>query len=292
MTLINDFKRSFQQATMLKKLLYINIVTFIVVQLAVIILKLCAVESSIWLSYLELPSGLNLLAVRPWTIVTYMFLHTDVLHILFNMLCLFGFGQLFLFVFSPKHLLSVYIFGGIAGAIVYIAAFNSFPYFAVAKDHTLLLGASASIMAIIVAVATYSPNYDVSLFLLGRIKLKYVAIVTFLISLLSVTGENAGGDLAHVGGALLGFWFAKRMRTGKDITKRFNLAIDKAIALFERKPRKFKVTQARPKSDRDYRREKRDNEEELNRILEKIKRSGYGSLSEEERKTLFDRSGK
>lgn len=292
MTLINDFKRSFQQATMLKKLLYINIVTFVVVQLAAIILKLCAVESSIWLSYLELPSNLSLLATRPWTIITYMFLHTDVLHILFNMLCLFGFGQLFLFVFSPKHLLSVYIFGGIAGAIVYIGAFNIFPYFAVAKDHTLLLGASASIMAIIVAVATYSPNYDVSLFLLGRIKLKYVAIFTFLISLLSVTGDNAGGELAHVGGALLGFWFGKRMKDGKDITKRFNLAIDKVISLFEKKPRKFKVTQARPKSDRDYREEKHNNEEELNRILEKIKRSGYGSLSEEERKNLFDRSGK
>jgi len=292
MTLINDFKRSFQQATMLKKLLYINIVTFVVVQLAVIILKLCAVESSIWLSYLELPSNLNLLVFRPWTIVSYMFLHTDVLHILFNMLCLFGFGQLFLFVFSPKHLLSVYIFGGIAGAIVYIAAFNIFPYFVVAKEHTLLLGASASIMAIIVAVATYSPNYAVSLFLLGRIKLKYVAIFTFLISLLSVTGENAGGELAHVGGALLGFWFAKRMKGGKDITKHFNLAIDKAIGLFERKPRKFKVTQTRPKSDRDYRQEKRNNEEELNRILEKIKRSGYGSLSDEERKNLFDRNSK
>jgi membrane associated rhomboid family serine protease len=292
MSLINDFNRSFQQATMLKKLLYINIVTFVVVQLAVIILRLCAIESSVWLSYLELPSGLSTLVVRPWTILTYMFLHTDVLHILFNMLCLFGFGQLFLLCFSPKQLLGVYLFGGVAGAVVYIASFNIFPYFAPVKEHTLLLGASASIMAIIVAVATYSPNYDVSLFLLGRIKLKYVATITFLISLLSVTGENAGGELAHVGGALLGFWFAKRMKTGKDITKRFNLAIDKAIALFERKPRKFKVTQARPKSDRDYRHEQRNNEEELNRILEKIKRSGYGSLSNEERKTLFDRNSK
>lgn len=292
MSLFNDFNRSFQQATMLKKLLYFNVVAFLVVQLAVIILKLCSVEAPVWLAYLELPSNLSTLAIRPWTIITYMFLHTEVLHILFNMLCLFGFGQLFLLCFSPKQLLGVYLFGGIAGAIVYIAAFNLFPYFAVAKEYTVLLGASASIMAIIVAVATYSPNYDVSLFLLGRVKLKYIAIITFLISLLSVTGENAGGELAHVGGALLGFWFARRIRAGRDITKQFNLLIDKAVALFERKPRKFKVTQASPRTDKEYRKEKRENEEELNRILDKIKRSGYGSLSGDEKKTLFDRSNK
>ena len=292
MSLFNDFNRSFQQATMLKKLLYFNVVAFLVVQLSVIILKLCSVEAPVWLAYLELPSNLSTLAIRPWTIITYMFLHTEVLHILFNMLCLFGFGQLFLLCFSPKQLLGVYLFGGIAGAIVYIAAFNLFPYFAVAKEYTVLLGASASIMAIIVAVATYSPNYDVSLFLLGRVKLKYIAIITFLISLLSVTGENAGGELAHVGGALLGFWFARRIRAGRDITKQFNLLIDKAVALFERKPRKFKVTQASPRTDKEYRKEKRENEEELNRILDKIKRSGYGSLSGDEKKTLFDRSNK
>lgn len=292
MSLINDFNRSFQQATMLKKLIYVNVGTFIVVQLALIILKLCAVEAPVWLSFLELPSNLNALAIRPWTVITYMFLHTDVLHILFNMLCLFGFGQLFLLCFSPKQLFGVYIFGGIAGAVVYIAAFNLFPYFALVKDSTLLLGASASIMAIIVAVATYSPDYVVSLFLLGRIKLKYIAIITFLISLLSVTGNNAGGELAHIGGALLGFGFAKRMRAGKDITRQFNLFIDRIISLFERKPRKFKVTGTRPKTDKEYRTEKRDNDAELNRILDKIKRSGYSSLSGDEKKTLFDRSNK
>lgn len=288
MSLINDFRATFRQATMLKKLIIVNLSVFVLAQLAIIVLKLCAVQGVEWLPYLELPSSLSWLAVRPWTVVTYMFLHTDILHILFNMLCLFGFGQLFLICFSQKQLLGVYLFGGFAGAVVYVIAFNTFPYFATAKDFTWLLGASASIMAIIVAVATYSPNYNVSLFLLGRVKLKYVAIITFLISLLSITGNNSGGELAHVGGALLGFWFAKRMKAGKDITKQFNLLADKLISLFERKPKTFKVA-GRPKTDREYRRDERDNETELNRILEKVKRSGYGSLSSDEKKTLFDR---
>lgn len=286
---IKDFNRLFQQATMLKKLIIVNVFAFVAVQLVLIILQLCAVGDTGWLTYLELPSNLELLLLRPWTVVSYMFLHTDVLHILFNMLCLFGFGQLFLICFSPKQLLGVYLFGGVAGAVIYIAAFNSFPYFAATKDVSVLLGASASIMAIIVAVAAYSPNYDVSLFLFGRVKLKYVAIITFVISLLSVTGSNAGGELAHIGGGLLGLWFGRRMKAGKDITKRFNLLIDKCISIFERKPKPFKVS-GRPKTDKEYRQEKRDNEEDLNRILEKIKRSGYGSLSTDEKKTLFDRS--
>lgn len=289
MSLVNDFRHTFRQATMLKKLIIVNIAVFVLVQFAIIVLKLCAIPGGEWLPDLELPSNLSVLVVRPWTIITYMFLHTDILHILFNLLCLFGFGQLFLICFSQKQLLGVYLFGGIAGAVAYLAAFNIFPYFAVAKDATLLLGASASIMAIIVAVATYSPNYNVSLFLLGRVKLKYIAIVTVLISLLSITGENSGGELAHVGGALLGFWFAQRMKVGKDITKQFNWLADRFISLFERKPRVFKVS-GRPKTDGEYRREARDNEEELNRILEKVKRSGYGSLSSDEKKTLFDRS--
>lgn len=286
---IKDFNRLFQQATMLKKLIIINVAAFVGVKLILIVLHLCTIENTQWLSYLELPANLDTLMRHPWTVVTYMFLHTDIFHILFNMLCLFGFGQLFLLCFTPKQLLGVYIYGGIAGAIVYLAALNGFPYFAPTKDFSVLLGASASIMAIIVATAAYSPNYDVSLFLFGRIKLKYVAVLTFMISLLSVTGRNGGGELAHIGGALLGFLFGKRIKAGKDITRHFNLVIDKAITLFKRQPRSFKVS-GRPKTDTEYRKEKRDNEEELNLILEKIKRSGYGSLSTSEKKTLFDRS--
>jgi membrane associated rhomboid family serine protease len=291
MSLINDFRNTFRQGTMLKKLIIVNVAVFVLVQLALIILKLTGAGTFGWPVYLELPSNLHALALQPWTVITYMFFHTDVWHIFFNMLCLFWFGQLFLICFSPKQLLGVYLFGGVAGAALYIASFNIFPYFAALKETTFLLGASGSIMAIIVAVGTYSPNYDVSLFLFGRVKLKYVAIITFLISLLGVTGNNSGGELAHLGGALLGFWFARRIRSGKDITKQFNLLIDKTISLFERKPKKFNVT-GHPKTDRTYRHEEHNHEEELNRILDKIKRSGYGSLSSDEKKTLFDRSNR
>jgi membrane associated rhomboid family serine protease len=291
MTFFTELHSSFRQGSMLRKLLYLNIGVFIVVRLGMIILKLCALDSIEWISYLELPANLHTLALRPWTLASYMFLHIDFLHILFNMLCLFGFGQLFLHCFSQKQLLGIYIFGGIGGALVYVVAFNIFPFFIPIKDISVLLGASASIMAIIVAVATYSPNFEVPLLLIGQVKLKYVAIFAVGISMLGIASDNAGGELAHLGGALTGFWFARRIHMGKDVTKQFNQLINKIITLFERKPKSFKVTKlSRSKNDMEYRQERRKNEDELNRILDKVKRSGYGSLTTEEKKSLFDRS--
>jgi len=290
MSILKELHISFKQGTMLKKLLYVNIGIFVLVQLSLIVLKLCRIENDSWITYLELPSNLSTLATRPWTLLTYMFLHVEIWHVLFNMLCLFSFGQLFTICFSQKQLLGTYLFGGIGGALFYLIAYNVFPFFAEIRQASFLLGASASIMAIIVAIATYYPNFEVSLLLVGKVKLKYVAIFTVGISMLSIAGNNSGGEIAHIGGALVGYWFGRRMRVGKDITKQFNLLIDKIIALFERKPRTFKVTPGRPKTDTEYRQERRNNEEELNRILDKVKRSGYGSLSAEEKKSLFDRS--
>jgi membrane associated rhomboid family serine protease len=242
--------------------------------------------------YGELPSNVAILLQQPWTLITYMFLHLDFWHLLFNMLCLYWFGQLFLLYFSPKHLFSLYLVGGWFGALFYIGAYNIFPYFDLVRDHSFLLGASASIMAIIVAVATHVPNFEVPLWLIGRIKLKYIAIFAVTISVLGVSSNNAGGEFSHLGGALAGFFFARRFHAGKDITKWLNQFIDWIITLFKPKPKKFKVTYGRPKPDAYYNKKAFDQEKEIDRILEKIKRSGYDSLSAEEKKTLFDRSNK
>ncbi len=286
----DDLRHTFQHGTMLKKLLYLNIAVFVLVHIVIIGLRLFNIDGTGWLTYLELPSNLALLLARPWTLFTYMILHVEVWHILFNLLCLLGFGQLFLLYFSQKHVLGIYLLGGCAGALFYVGAYNLFPYFSVVKENSFLLGASASIMAVIVAVATHVPNFEVSLWLFGKIKLKYIAIFTVTVSILGISSNNAGGEFAHLGGALAGFFFAKRFHAGKDITKGINKLIDTITTLFKPRPKKFKVTSNRVKPDAFYNKQQRDNEKEIDQILEKIKRSGYQSLSADEKKKLFDRS--
>lgn len=292
MPFFDEQRHRFQHDSMLKNLLYINIAIFVVVQLVILTLRLFNVTADYVIRYAELPSSIGILWQQPWTLITYMFLHVDFWHLLFNMLCLYWFGQLYLLYFSQKQLFSLYLIGGWTGAFFYIVAYNIFPYFDLVKYHSFLLGASASIMAIIVAVATHVPNFEVPLWLLGRIKLKYIAIFAVTISVLGISSNNAGGEFAHLGGALVGFLFAKRFHAGKDITKWLNQFIDMIMTLFKPKPKKFKITQSRPKPDAYYNKKTFDQEKEMDRILEKIKRSGYDSLSADEKKTLFDRSNK
>ena len=299
MSLRQEIFNVFHQGSLLKKLLFINIGVFVIVQIVLIILKLMRLDSFDWMPYAALPSNIGTMLVHPWTLLSYMFLHTNFFHILFNLLCLYWFGTIFLYFLSPKQLLAVYIFGGLTGALFFIGGYNIFPYFDTLKENSILLGASASIIAIMVAVATYSPDFEVQLFLLGRVKLKYIALFIFVMSLVGISStqagsgatENIGGQLAHIGGALAGFIFARQLRYGKDITKGFNNLVDKFMALFKRKPVKFKVVQSsRPKTDDEFLRERKVNEVELNNILDKIKQSGYSSLSKSEKEWLFSQS--
>jgi len=135
-----------------------------------------------------------------------MFLHEGIFHILFNMLALYWFGKLFLMFSTEKQLVGLYVMGGFAGALFYVAAFNIFPYFEPVIQHTVLLGASASIMAIIVAAAMQSPNMELRMLFIGNIKLKYVAVIAVLASFFGITSNNAGGEIAHLGGALTGYF--------------------------------------------------------------------------------------
>lgn len=145
-----------------------------------------------------------------------------ILHILFNMLWLYWFGALFLMFFSAKHLRGAYILGGICGGLLYMAAFNIFPYFRPMVDYSFMLGASASVLAIVAATAYREPNYPIRLFLFGTIRLKYLALIVIGTDLLFITSSNAGGHIAHLGGALAGLWFAAGLSKGKDITAWIN----------------------------------------------------------------------
>lgn len=289
--IFTNLKRTFQSGNILAKLIYINVGVFILIRLAGIVLLLFNLPGAPFLPYLQFPSSPELFLLRPWTIITYMFTHFDFLHILFNMLWLYWFGGLFLSFFSERQLGGLYVLGGVAGALLFMLAYNIFPYFREMAPYSLLMGASASVMAVVFAVSFYKKDLEIGLLLVGRIRLIYLALFTFLIDLLAITSNNAGGHIAHIGGALFGIWFAARIKQGKDLTAPVNRAIDWVVNLGKRKP-KMKVTYRRKETDYEYNARKQREGADLDAILDKLKRSGYESLTAEEKKRLFDASRK
>ena len=222
-----------------------------------------------------------------------MFMHAGFMHILFNMLWLYWFGALFLNFFSAKHLRGVYILGGICGGLLYIAAYHIFPYFHPMINYSFMLGASASVLAIVAATAYREPNYPIHLFLFGTIRLKYLALIVIGTDLLFITSSNAGGHIAHLGGALAGLWFAASLSKGSDLTSCINKCLDALVSIVSFKPRKpkMKVHYGTSKQkDYDYNARKKAQSDEIDRILDKLKKSGYESLTTEEKKSLFDAS--
>ena len=296
--IFTNLKRTFNSGNILAKLIYINVGLFVIIRLASVILMLFNLGGFPFLQYLQVPSSPELLLYRPWTIITYMFTHFDFLHILFNMLWLYWFGQLFLYFFSGKHLRGLYILGGICGGLLYMISYNLFPYFRPMVEVSTMVGASASVLAIVVATAYREPNYPVRLFLFGTIRLKYLALIVVLTDLLFITSGNAGGHIAHLGGALAGLWFAASLSKGTDITVWINRILDGVSSLFykknwKRKP-KMKVHYGNysREQDYDYNARKKAQSDEVDRILDKLKKSGYESLTTEEKKSLFDASKK
>lgn len=274
----------------LVNLIYINIGVFLAAKLIGIVCTLFNLNSFSALSYLHLTAQINLLLKQPWSMLTYMFLHTDFFHLFFNMICLYGFGKLFLNYFSQKQLVGLYLLGGLGAGICFIAAYNIFPYFENAVNKSFLLGASGSIMAIILAIALYIPNFEIQLLFIGKIKLKWIAMAMILISVFNTTSSNAGGEFAHIGGALIGIIYMYLYKKGKDIVSPINKLIDKITTLCKPKP-KIKFSK-QPKSDAFYNQQRKNDQQTLDTILDKVKKSGYSSLSDKEKKQLFDTSNR
>ena len=288
---ISKIKYNFKQGSILSKLIYINVGLFLIVRLLAVAFTLFNMNADTVLFWLQVPSSPIQLLYRPWTLLTYMFTHFDFLHIIFNMLWLYWFGGLFLSFFSERQLGGLYVIGGLAGALLYIVSYNFFPYFSNVAAHSTLMGASASVMAIVFAVSFYKKDMEISLLLIGRIKLIYLALFTLGIDLLAITSDNAGGHIAHIGGALSGILYASQYIKGKDLTTPFNKFIDFVVNLMRRKPR-MKVTHRRTENDWEFNARKHQEQEVIDRILDKLKRSGYESLSDNEKKQLFDASKK
>jgi membrane associated rhomboid family serine protease len=241
------------------------------------------------LNMFSVPSSLRALILRPGTIITYMFVHKDIWHILFNMLWLYWFGIIFLEYLDQKKLVAVYLLGGISGSIVYILSFNVFPAFTGVVADSVAIGASASVMAIVIAIAAYVPDYTINLFLFGRVKIKYMALAIFVLTSVMDFSVNSGGKLAHIGGALFGYLYTLNLRQGRDMGKSLSRATDFIATLF--KPRKkLKVTHKKPVNEYEYNKMRTEHQARINSILEKISKGGYDSLTKQEKETLFKES--
>lgn len=292
-----NIKEIFLRGTSLMRLIYINVGMFVLIKVVTLFLILFKIDTTLITTYLELPSNLTTLIYQPWSAITYMFLHTDVMHIFFNMISLYWFGRIALERLSQKQLVGLYILGGLAGAAMYVLSYNLFPYFSVAVHNSYLLGASGAVVAICVAAATLQPNYPIRLMFIGEVKLIWVAIGMVAISVFGITGNNAGGEFAHIGGAIWGYFYAKAWMKGKDYSQLVTSVINWFTNTFKRTP-KIKVKQggkqtaSRVKTDAEYNREKRANEAAIDTILDKIKQRGYESLTADEKRELFDRSKK
>ena len=290
-TVLKDIKKNFKGGNSLTKLIYINVGVFLIASVLRVLSFLFMINGWEFLSYFTLPASIPLLIKKPWSIISYMFLHQSFIHLLFNMLWLYFGGQIFLSFFDNKKLISTYVLGGISGAVLFILSFNLFPVFATALPNAVALGSSASVLAIIMAIATKSPNYSIRLLLIGNIKLKHIAIVSIVLDIMSIPQGNAGGHIAHLGGAFFGYLYVKQLNGGNDIANSFNRIMDNLSSYLKKDP-KLKKAYSRKKSDQDYRKEKVQNQAKIDNILDKIAKSGYEGLTKEEKDILFKASKK
>ncbi len=293
MGILDDIKGTFRRGSYLTRIIYINVAVFLILSIVSIIGFLLN-NQNIQVSAIDLlsvPASFKSLILRPWTIITYMFTHKDILHILFNMLWLYWFGVIFLEYLDQRKLVSVYLLGGISGAIVYVLAFNVFPAFKSVVNESVAIGASASVMAVVIAIAAYVPNHPVQIIFLGGVKIKYLALVIFVLTSVMDFSVNSGGKLAHIGGALFGYLYTLNLKRGHDIGRGINRIIDSVVTLL--KPgKKMKVTYKKPVTDYEYNKAKSEHQAAINKILDKISKGGYDSLSKEEKDILFRESQK
>ena len=289
--ILNNLKHEFKKGTILNKLIYINVGVFLLFSILGVLSFMFQFDISPLLNKLYLPAENSRLISQPWTFITYMFLHSGFMHLLFNMMWLHFGGKIFLQYLHPKQLLSTYILGGISGGLLFISAYNYIPSLQGYLYGAQALGASASVLAIIVAIATYTPNYSVQLPFIGFIKLKHIAIFTVALDIISIPKGNTGGHIAHIGGAIFGYIYIKQLQKGNDFSTGFSNFFERLVNTFKNKS-KLKTVHKRAKTDYEFNSGKSAQQKEIDKVLERISKSGYESLSKEEKATLFSASKK
>ncbi len=273
-----DLKYKYEYANIVIKIIYITVVVFIITYLLNTLAFLFQGGDNFVINWFALSPDFNELLYKPWTIITYGFLHSGILHILFNLLVLYYVGNIFMNFFSKEQFLTYYFSGIFVGGIIFMLSYNYLP--GLGTGNSVLVGASAGVTAILVGLATYIPNYALHFQFIGRVPLKYLAIFFVALDVIQIPDGNAGGHLAHLGGALIGFLLTNNLNKGEDMIKIFS-------NLFKpKKPKPFKTVHKK-KTAYYAKRQTTEHQRRVDSILEKISKSGYEALSKEEKDFLF-----
>lgn len=282
MSVTKDLRYRFSRLNIAEKLIVVNVAVFIVNSLVTFLFRL---NSRSIMRWFELPKEFSDFIVQPWSLITYSFFHGGFMHIFWNMLLLYFVGRIFLNLFNYKTFINVYFLGAIAGGVLFLLSYNVFPVFS--GIDTALIGASAAVMAVLLFVCTYLPNQEVRV-IFFNVKLWYIGVFVVLLDLIQLPMGNSGGHLAHLGGELLGFLYARKLMDGKDIGEGFGNLVDKFGAIFSKRKRSPLKTVHRSKKMNHYdNSNKQEYQKHIDEILDKISKSGYESLTKEEKDFLF-----
>jgi membrane associated rhomboid family serine protease len=302
-SILDDFKNAWNRPNnAVVQIILINVIVFLVLIFLKVILVLSGGEGvyRAIITKLMLPANLGDFIFQPWSIFTYFFAHEGLFHILFNMLFLYWFGKLIAEFLGSNKVISLYVLGGLTGGLFYMFIYNVIPFYAGQVDSSIMLGASAGVYAIVVGAATFSPNYTFFLLLLGPVRIKYIALFYVVLSFANTIGSNAGGELAHLAGAGIGFIYIKQLQSGNDIGAWVIQMMNFFKSFFVSQP-KIKVShRGAPKSKSASKKRTvkvsgsssgtSTDQEEIDAILDKISQSGYDSLTKEEKQKLFNAS--
>ena len=284
MSFIQNLKLRYTQLNVLEKLIAVIAFLFVVPLFLNTFLFLFNSSFSGWLSFFELSANLNHVFTKPWTLITYGFFHGSLGHVFWNMLLLYISGGLMLNLFQKKLLLNTFFIGILAGGLMYLLSYNSLPAFR--QQSSMLIGSSAGVMAVLVFMASYMPNSPVRVFVFS-VPLKYIALLFIFLDVVQIPSSNAGGHIAHLGGALWGYLYQREFLKGNDIGGWFMRTVEWVQNSLNRTPppkRNTKRKQTR-KSTSSI------DQKKVDIILDKIAASGYESLTKEEKAYLF-RAGK
>ena len=281
------------------QIILINVIVFVLARVSKVFFDLSNATETFYFLFrkLQLPADVAAFLLQPWSIVTYFFTHFDFFHVLFNMLFLYWFGRIIQEFLNSKRVISLYVLGGLAGGILYIFIYNFIPFFADRVAGSMMLGASAGVFAIVVGAAVFMPNYTFFLLFIGPVKIKYIAIFYVFMSFIQSTGANAGGEIAHLGGAFIGWLYISQLNKGTDLGSWIISFTQFIKSMFKPQP-KIKVTHRsgnrRPskKSTEKKSSASQTPQAEIDAILDKISEKGYESLTKEEKQKLFNASKK
>jgi len=291
-SLFEDIKFSFRSGNMITRLIIINVFISLVFIIVKSLLGGNPGLQSSFVQFLAIPGNPLSLLLKPWTFISHMFIHNGIWHLLWNMLFLYWFGRIVGDMIGDHRILPIFIMGGLVGAIAYIFSYQLFQGIG-----SYALGASAAVMAIVVSAGARAPDYVMRLIIIGDVKLKYIVFFVIILDIIGVAGSsNTGGHIAHLGGAAFGLLFVRQLREGVDLTQPLDQLLKRMNRFFSNlkggKPRsnlnvKYRSKFKKENSKTGSKSEDLPFQDKLDMILDKIKESGYESLTEEEKEFLF-----